>query len=51
MNFIVYFYVSNEENENYAFNSRFFYRYFEYYGVNSDFNVKFIENILDINAT
>jgi len=45
------FVVSNEENENYAFNSRFFYRYFEYYGVNSDFNMKFIENILDINAT
>jgi hypothetical protein len=51
MNFIVYFYVFNDENENYPSNSRFFTGILSYYGVNSNFNVKFFENIMDMNTT
>ena len=51
MNFIVYFYVSNEENENYLYYSRFFTGILSYYEVNSNFNINLIENIMDMNTT
>lgn len=49
MKLIVYFYVSDEENENYADKSGFLYRYFGDYWVIFNFNLKLYENILDMN--
>ncbi len=49
MKLIVYFYVSDDENENYADKSGFFYRYLRDYWVIFNSNLKYQENILGIN--